>query len=66
MHPASKRPFTRFEARSLIQRFDVNGDGMLDIDEFVRAFGAIAVNLQTPAAVAAGVASSLSSRCIPP
>ena len=36
--PDTRQPLTIAEARSLIEKYDTNGDGELDYDEFVRAF----------------------------
>ena len=44
-HPSTGRPFTGDEAQALIRRFDQNGDGVLDMEEFVRAFSSIAPHL---------------------
>jgi len=35
------RPFTRAEAMALIAKFDTNGDGVLQLEEFVKAFGEV-------------------------
>ena len=33
------------EAQSIVQRFDMNGDGELDYDEFVQAIGTLKKHL---------------------
>ena len=35
------RPFTEEEAMSLIRKFDANGDGVLQVDEFIKAFSSL-------------------------
>ena len=44
-HPSTGRAFNGDEAQALIRRFDVNGDGRFDVEEFVRAFSSIAPHL---------------------
>ena len=44
-HPGGSAPFTTEEAQAIVEKFDVNGDGELDYDEFVKAIGALRPNL---------------------
>ena len=53
-HPSTGHPFTGDEAQALIRRFDKNGDGVLDMEEFVRAFSSIAPHLDHSTAAQRG------------
>ena len=44
-HPDGREPFSMEEAQSIVQRFDMNGDGELDYDEFVQAIGTLKKHL---------------------
>ena len=36
-HPGTSDPMTRKEARAFIKRYDLNHDGVIDLDEFTKA-----------------------------
>ena len=36
--PGGGQPFTKEEAKAIIDKYDTNKDGELDYDEFVKAF----------------------------
>jgi hypothetical protein len=56
-HPAGRvfgaKPFTAIVVQELIAKFDSNGDGVLDIEEFVMAFSSISASMSPKAKAAA-------------